>query len=64
MKPVKPELGASSLFGDIASHVKEVPVEQGGKPKVKEVIGQCSKSCSKDLPHISREDLFRIDQEW
>ncbi|KAK3818790.1 MAG: ribosomal protein L22/L17 [Benniella sp.] len=36
MKPVKPELGASSLFGDIASHVKEVPVEQGGKPKVKE----------------------------
>jgi hypothetical protein len=38
MKPVKPELGASSLFGDIASHVKETPVELGGKPTLKEVI--------------------------
>ncbi|KAG0295279.1 hypothetical protein BGZ98_001443 [Dissophora globulifera] len=36
MKPVKPELGASSLFGDITSHVNEVPVEQGGKATAKE----------------------------
>ncbi|KAF9998752.1 hypothetical protein BGZ65_005785 [Modicella reniformis] len=36
INPVKPELGASSLFGDIASHIKEVPVELGGKPTVKE----------------------------
>ncbi|KAI1302447.1 hypothetical protein EDD11_005613 [Mortierella claussenii] len=36
MTPVKPELGASSLFGDITSHVNEVPVEKGGKGTVKE----------------------------
>jgi hypothetical protein len=39
MQPVRPELGASSLFGDITSHVNEVPVEQGGKATVKEVNG-------------------------
>jgi hypothetical protein len=37
VNPIKPELGASSLFGDISAHVKEVPVEQGGKATVKEV---------------------------
>lgn len=37
MQPVRPELGASSLFGDVTSHVNEVPVEQGGKATVKEV---------------------------
>ncbi|KAF9931234.1 hypothetical protein FBU30_010559 [Linnemannia zychae] len=36
MKPVRPELGASSLFGDVAAHVSEVPVEQGGKATLKE----------------------------
>ncbi|KAG0100850.1 hypothetical protein BGZ93_000037 [Podila epicladia] len=36
MQPVRPELGASSLFGDVTSHVNEVPVEQGGKATVKE----------------------------
>ncbi|KAG0052990.1 hypothetical protein BGZ83_001808 [Gryganskiella cystojenkinii] len=36
MNPVKPELGASSLFGDISSHVNQVPVEKGGKATVKE----------------------------
>ncbi|KAF9908577.1 hypothetical protein EC991_009722 [Linnemannia zychae] len=36
MNPIKPELGASSLFGDVSAHVKEVPVEQGGKATVKE----------------------------
>lgn len=39
VKAIKPELGASSLFGDVASRVKEAPVEQGGKAKAKEVIG-------------------------
>ncbi|KAG0229728.1 hypothetical protein BGW41_002899 [Actinomortierella wolfii] len=34
--PVRPELGASSLFGDIDSAVKEVPVEEGGKATEKE----------------------------
>jgi hypothetical protein len=38
MNPIKPELGASSLFGDVSSHVNQVPVEQGGKATVKEVI--------------------------
>lgn len=38
MNPVKPELGASSLFGDVSSHVNQVPVEKGGKATVKEVI--------------------------
>ena len=37
MTPIRPELGASSLFGDVSSHVKEVPVEQGGKATAKEV---------------------------
>lgn len=37
MQPVRPELGASSLFGDVTSHVNEVPVEQGGKATIKEV---------------------------
>lgn len=37
MNPIKPELGASSLFGDVSAHVNEVPVEQGGKATVKEV---------------------------
>ncbi|KAF9208115.1 hypothetical protein BGZ49_009739 [Haplosporangium sp. Z 27] len=36
MKPVKAELGASSLFGDIARDVNEVPVEEGGKATTKE----------------------------
>jgi len=37
VNPIKPELGASSLFGDVSSHVNQVPVEQGGKATAKEV---------------------------
>ncbi|KAG0011260.1 hypothetical protein BGZ80_000811 [Entomortierella chlamydospora] len=36
MTPVKAELGASSLFGDISSRVNEVPVQEGGKATEKE----------------------------
>ncbi|KAF9435932.1 hypothetical protein BGZ76_005202 [Entomortierella beljakovae] len=36
VKPVRPELGASPLFGDITSVVNEVPVEEGGAGTIKE----------------------------